>query len=90
MSHSDTGSLFAGKEIQQTTIHTLLADRWLCHGSVNQMDIPQRQHYRLVTNIPGYPLGTSRGVEELLYATYDAFTGTSFGYCMPQAMRSVV
>ncbi|RDX49876.1 hypothetical protein OH76DRAFT_1482696 [Lentinus brumalis] len=62
------------KEMQQTTVHTLLADRWLCHGSVVQLDIPHRQHYRLITNVAGYPLETIRGAEELLYAAYDTFT----------------
>ncbi|RPD54650.1 hypothetical protein L226DRAFT_509635 [Lentinus tigrinus ALCF2SS1-7] len=62
------------EQVQQTVVHTLLSDRWLYRGSVVQMDIHQRRHYRLITNVAGYSLGTLRGAEELLYATYDTFT----------------
>ncbi|KAI0671011.1 hypothetical protein C8Q78DRAFT_1078956 [Trametes maxima] len=62
---------------QRTQTSHFLDKPWVCRIDQKDVYAIEKQHYRLVTSHAGYGLKTIRGTEELLYATHDAFTGTS-------------
>ena len=49
---------------------------WACRVAGRAVNVPSLQHYRLVMDTVGRPLGSVRGAQELLHAAYDVFTGT--------------
>ncbi|EIW59668.1 uncharacterized protein TRAVEDRAFT_71650 [Trametes versicolor FP-101664 SS1] len=61
--------------IWQTT-HTAGAAlrRWACRIAGQPISVTDVQRYRLVLGTVGYGISTIKGTEELLHATYDAFT----------------
>ncbi|KAL1950100.1 hypothetical protein VTO73DRAFT_5222 [Trametes versicolor] len=48
--------------------------RWACRIPDHPLSVTDVQRYRLVLGTVGYGLSTIKGTEELLHATYDAFT----------------
>ncbi|KAF9642552.1 hypothetical protein BDM02DRAFT_3133010, partial [Thelephora ganbajun] len=63
---------------QTTHIDRFVDDPWvksLYPQESRLRKIVPRVHYRLVTDIAGYPLSTFKGTRELLGATFDAFNG---------------
>ncbi|KAI0350362.1 hypothetical protein OH77DRAFT_1463888 [Trametes cingulata] len=63
-----------GTHWQLTHTDVPLSEPWVCSLGGKSPAIRQLQHYRLVMGTVGYGLATIRGTEELLHATYDAFT----------------
>ncbi|EIW59666.1 uncharacterized protein TRAVEDRAFT_71649 [Trametes versicolor FP-101664 SS1] len=48
--------------------------RWTCRIAGQPISVTDVQRYRLVLGTVGYGISTIKGTEELLHATYDAFT----------------
>ena len=60
----------------------LVSSPWICRVLGEIVDVLPLRHYRLVMGTVGQPLKLFRGAKELLYSTYDVFTGEPvYGAC---------